>query len=95
MDELMRLAQGIIDTADGGHAYPSHALRALEDEIERRDVAGENERIHNYIHALFRIVGAYPDVTEQGFLELDPMDVWALIRATPEQRARAFLEAMQ
>lgn len=50
----------------------------LEDEIERRGLSAD------YVSAIIDIVR--PESGEKL--------VWAVIRATPEQRARAFLEAM-
>ena len=51
----------------------------LEDEIEKRGLQDV------YIDALMRIV-EYPAIGEQ---------YWLLLRATPEQRARAFLAAVE
>ena len=54
--------------------------RDLENEIERRGLVAA------YIHALVAILKA-----EHGGV----MSSWYLIRATPEQRARAFLEVVK
>ena len=51
----------------------------LEDEIERRAL------IDRYLAALDDVLGVNPYTDDE---------VWSLIRATPEQRARAFLEAI-
>jgi hypothetical protein len=56
------------------------AARELEDEIERR---GLEDR---YVQVLGAVVNANPYTDNES---------WALIRATPEQRARAFLEAVK
>ena len=53
--------------------------RMLEDEIERRAL------IDRYLAALDDAMGVSPYTDDE---------VWSLIRATPEQRARAFLEAI-
>lgn len=60
--------------------------RLLEDEIERRGLQAE------YMHSLIYAMSIDPDDT----FWIDPSgtQVWALFRATPEQRARAFLEAI-
>lgn len=55
--------------------------RQLEDEIERR---GLQETYVEYLIA--RVIPTRSD--------WDAHSAWALIRATPEQRARAFLEAV-
>lgn len=53
--------------------------RMLEDEIERRAL------IDRYLAALDDVLGVNPYTDDE---------VWSLIRATPKQRARAFLEAI-
>ena len=63
------------------------AARVLEDEIERRD------RRVGYITELGNIVLTYL-ADQNGSARYPALSVWALIRATPEQRARAFLEAV-
>jgi hypothetical protein len=76
-----------------------YGAHLLEDEIERRGMGWE------YAQALLRLV-AYPnganlyDRTPRNgalYWETQPSDadLFPLIRATPEQRARAFLEAMK
>lgn len=58
------------------------AARQLEDEIERRGLQDE------YAYKLIIESSAYCEDRQTAF-------AWALLRATPEQRARAFLEAMR
>jgi hypothetical protein len=61
------------------------AARLLEDEIERRGLHGP------YIGALLTEMGQ--PHTYHPSIEIDIK--WALLRATPEQRARAFLAVME
>jgi len=68
--------------------------RLLEDEIERRGLQ------HEYIIALF--LQAMPEAAKWGITDKRSPSAWvdravlfALLRATPEQRARAFLEAVK
>jgi len=56
-------------------------VRLLEDEIERRGLWQQ------YIGVLLDILNSYDRPSM--------VDIWAIIRATPEQRARAFLEAVK
>jgi hypothetical protein len=66
------------------------AARILEDEIERR---GLQER---YMRALIRSVLGEAFMTRMDIgRALDEKDLFLLLRATPEQRARAFLEGMK
>ena len=57
------------------------SARLLEDEIERR---GLQEK---YLVVLHEVVGAK-------WIDYGVMDVWSIFRATPEQKARAFLAAI-
>lgn len=57
------------------------AARLLEDEIERQG------RQIGYVMALMRML----NTRQMGGMD----EKWALIHATPQQRARAFLEAMK
>jgi hypothetical protein len=73
---------------DGTHHRTFHrfsinhaAARLLENEIERRGDA----TIRRYIAHLMEIIDAVPFD--------DSLWLWQAIRATPEQRCRAFLEA--
>jgi hypothetical protein len=61
------------------------AARLLEDEIERRG------KVSDYAGALAEMVGVGDDF----WYDATGGDVWQIIRATPEQRARAFLEAVE
>lgn len=88
--ELVDLARSIAGTDGDGHIYPSHAIRALEDEIDRR---GMQVR---YIEALAELTPhyrAYPEGYSGAMYP--PLSVFVLMRATPEQRARAFLQAVK
>ncbi len=65
------------------------AARLLENEIERQGK-------HNaYITQLCEVCGVRPDEHEDGgyFVYID--EAWPLVRATPEQKARAFLTVME
>ena len=96
MDERKALfserARAVIDGVDGGdHIF---IAIALEDEIEQRG------REVAYISALLIEIDAdsatwdiYEDSDEGGGW-IDRAFLFKLIRATPEQRARAFLKAM-
>lgn len=69
-----------------GDAIPSYVddyndARLLEDEIERRGLVKE------YIFALDKLVTYPAEESWQGYR-------WGILRATPEQRARAFLTAV-
>lgn len=55
------------------------ATRLLEDEVERRGLQ------HQYINKLFHICHMFE---QSGSLDF----IWVFLRATPEQRARAFVE---
>lgn len=57
------------------------ATYLLEDEIERRGL------IEDYISALDKLVTYPSDLGWQGYR-------WGILRATPEQRVRAFLAAL-
>lgn len=86
--EFEKMAEGVIA---GAFAFTAtaRAVLLLEDEIERRG------KLNEYVYALAKIV---LDPWEEGGewpFELFPQDVWLLVHATPEQRARAFLEAMK
>lgn len=59
------------------------SARMLEDEIERRGLQ------EPYVYALGKIIGMR-DINDW----LEAEDWWRFLRATPEQRARAFLEAV-
>ena len=78
----------VADRVADGHVAPPRcsedhvAARLLEDEIERRGLHYE------YVKALCFILG---DISLR---ELEARDVWALLRAAPEQRAKAFLQAI-
>ena len=61
------------------------SARLLEDEIERRGLQDE------YLTALWGVMDAAGDPSPEWVLA----DIWLFLRATPEQRARAFLEAMK
>jgi hypothetical protein len=65
------------------------AARLLEDEIERRGVQKA------YISALCRDGGLDDPFSDYAILEFTLEAFWQVMRATPEQRARAFLEAMK
>jgi hypothetical protein len=64
-------------------------IRLLEDEIERRGLK------ELYITELFYLVGSDVEHAATHIWYADIPDFWSLLRATPEQRARAFLEAMK
>ncbi len=64
-------------------ASDHNSARLLEDEIERRGLQS------TYIEALFTVLGC-PGL---GW-EDDTAFLWSLIRATPEQKARAFLNTV-
>jgi hypothetical protein len=77
-------------------AYSTDAAAAavMEAEIERRGLR------EHYIHALIRELelGAsiYPTAVECAEERADPYDVlWAFLRATPDQRCRAILTAIE
>lgn len=57
------------------------AARQLEDEIERRGLE------YSYVRSLVNLVAVDTAPGSDG-------ERWALIRATPEQRAKAFLQAI-
>lgn len=59
------------------------AVMLLEDEIERRGLQDK------YLIAISRILDDLPLPYEKGVM---PPFLWQLLRATPEQRARAFLK---
>jgi hypothetical protein len=61
------------------------AVGALEIEIERRNLQ------FTYMQCLADVCGVELDYTKA----IAGMSMWVLLRATPEQRARAFLEAMK
>jgi len=64
------------------HYSTDHAaVRLLEDEIERRGLWQQ------YLGTLLDILNSYDHPSM--------VDIWAAIRATPEQRARAFLEVVR
>ena len=84
--ELIQMAQGIVNTTGQGHVYPFYAIKAMEDEIERRGL------IKQYVAAVWSAIG------QAGHNGEGPniwKEEWALIRATPEQKAAAFLEAIR
>lgn len=62
--------------------HPDAPIDWLEDEIARRGLWAE------YIKALVAIL---PDHGDGGWRAYPDATVWEIIRATPEQRARAFL----
>jgi hypothetical protein len=62
------------------------AARQLEDEIERRGLQDA------YIEVLVELCNT-PDLNLDQWPKF--IDIFALLRATPEQRARAFLEAVK
>lgn len=71
------------------------AARLLEDEIERRGLQMA------YTAAMIDVLGLDPgiEMTEPAISlwlcrNVMPQDLWTLIRATPEQKARAFLAAV-
>jgi hypothetical protein len=64
------------------------SVRLLEGEIERRG------KLNEYVYALAAIVLDPWQAGGEWPFELFPQDVWLLVRATPEQRARAFLKAV-
>ena len=88
-DDLRALAQRMIAEPPTDERTISWCVRSLEDEIERRGLWAE------YTGALLSIL---LDETDYDIIEGDPdrnlRDSWACVRATPEQRARAFLEAV-
>lgn len=65
------------------------AVRLLEDEIERRDLGCE------YAAALVAIADADAEQVAGDLWYATTSNFWALIRAKPEQKARAFLAAMK
>ena len=67
----------------------SCAASILEDEIERRGLQSK------YTTALVQIVAPETEKVTSHLYYADDDDFWSLIRATPEQRARAFLEAIK
>ena len=87
----------IIDAALMGNSHD--AARWLEDDIEKREAKTR------YIHALCHEVGIQPhDIAADGdsFMDNDGPDepgnvpdrLWILIRATPAQRAMAYLKVV-
>lgn len=65
------------------------AAHLLEDEIERRDLQ------RSYIVALLSGVGSDVEYAATHVWYADAADFWRMLRATPEQRARAFLEVVK
>lgn len=64
------------------------AARLLEDEIERQGL------LVNYITELGNIVLDYTTL-QNGAALYPALSVWDILRATPEQRARALLEVIK
>jgi hypothetical protein len=85
--ELIQLAQGIINTAGQGHVYPFYVIKAMEDEIERRGLQ------IGYGTALMRAlgIGDHQEYWDDSLAEA----LFLVLRATPEQKAKAFLEAIK
>lgn len=83
IDEMIALARGIIDTDGRGHVYPTHALLALEDEIEWRGLWDQ------YVAALAVQIGQAPCTVSLHRL------IWLCICAPLDAKARAFLAAVQ
>lgn len=63
-----------------------NAARWLEDEIEKRGLQ------HAYVSALMGIL--LNDPGNAFWIDPTSDEIWSLIRATPEQRARAFLTTL-
>jgi hypothetical protein len=78
-ESMHHLAMAILGGALDPDLTPASA-RLLEDEIERRNAEDD------YIRALMQIVA--PDGSSVGIF-------WKVIRATPEQRAQAFLRVLE
>lgn len=68
----------------GDHA----AAAQLEDEIERRGLERE------YTQALLTILADGSEAAADS-THITQMEAWELLRATPEQRAQAFLKAIE
>jgi hypothetical protein len=84
MTAALQHAQDIID---GQEPHDGASMASyLEDEVER---VGATAR-RAYVSALWDLCGC--DGNDEG--ENIWLDEWKLIHATPEQRARAFVEAM-
>jgi hypothetical protein len=75
------------DNCQCGYTEDPEKARLLEDEIERRGLG------HEYQYRLSIVVGVHPSSWDQRETLL--VIPWLLLRATPEQRARAFLEAVE
>ena len=76
LQELIDLAHGILSTSGVGHIYPVRAIRALEDEIERRGLRYE------YISALEMIVPWWEGEKRFTQYKRHYLVTWALMRAT-------------
>ena len=70
-------------------SFGADFVSLLEDEIERRD------RSRDYVAALIHVLGVYGDREWYDWDREWGHAVWDVIRAMPEQRARAFLEAIK
>lgn len=82
---MRRHAQDIIAGKESGEGF----ARALEDDVERQDLTTE------YICHLIGVTGGDMTVDDSGMIDdIDPLYIWLVLRATPVQRARAYLETV-